>query len=284
MTDIITIGTCVRGGQLADDLQLIRGLGFETVQLYFPGSLNGFDLTEVSRIQEALAEGGVRADSLGLYGNPLESQAFREELEYCLKHMAALGLTTLGTFAGALGGQPVQAALPLFKEHFSRFAKIAEDNGVDIAIENYPDYGHFYRATSNIGFCPRSWELMFNEVDSPNLGLEWEPAHQIEQFIDPLPQLEAWVSKVRHVHGKDARIDREALASKGILSCEDISQHKFPGLGETDWTRVFTILRQAGYQGSLTVEGFHDPEYAGAREAEGQALALRYLKACRDKA
>ena len=41
----------------------------------------------------------------------------------------------------------------------------------------------------NIAHAPAAWELMFQEVPSPALGLEWEPCHQMVSLIDPLPQL-----------------------------------------------------------------------------------------------
>jgi sugar phosphate isomerase/epimerase len=40
---------------------------------------------------------------------------------------------------------------------------------------------------------PAAWEMMFDAVPSKNLGLDWEPCHQMIELIDPLPQLREWV-------------------------------------------------------------------------------------------
>jgi len=44
---------------------------------------------------------------------------------------------------------------------------------------------------------------------------------------------------------------------------------------------VITILRQAGYRGSIDIEGWHDPVYRDGLEMTGQVYALKYLQKCR---
>jgi transcriptional regulator of arginine metabolism len=60
-----------------------------------------------------------------------------------------------------------------FKEVFGELARHAEDAGVKLAIENCPMGGRWGNNTCNIGFNPKAWDMMFNEVPSPALGLEW---------------------------------------------------------------------------------------------------------------
>jgi sugar phosphate isomerase/epimerase len=54
-----------------------------------------------------------------------------------------------------------------------------------------------------------------------------------------------------------------------------------PGFGDTDWTRVVSKLRLAGYRGTIDIEGWHDPVYREELEMTGQVRALDYLKQCR---
>jgi sugar phosphate isomerase/epimerase len=280
--EMIRIGTCVKGEDFYSELPKVRACGFESVQLYFPSSLSGFKIEETGRIRDYLAKNDIEMNAIGLYCNPIQDASGREEIAKCIECCPKLGVTVVGAFAGAVDGAPVEAALPRFKECFSELVSIAKDNGVKIGIENYPAYGFWYGAKSNIGFCPRAWEMMFNEIDDDALGLEWEPSHQVEQFIDPIPQLREWAGKIVHVHGKDCHIDAARLRTAGILSCLGYSVHRFPGLGDTDWKNVFGVLEEEGYRGAVTVEGFHDPEYYGDRELEGQRLALCYLRKCRE--
>jgi sugar phosphate isomerase/epimerase len=172
--------------------------------------------------------------------------------------------------------------MPKFKEVYSELAKRAEDKGVKIAFENCPMGGTWDKVTCNIAINPRAWEMMFNEVDSPAIGLEWEPAHQLIQLIDPIAQLRKWVGKVVHVHGKDASVDMAAVREYGVLCNTDwYAPERTVGFGDTDWRDIFSILHKGGYEGDICVEGYHDPVYSRDWEMVGQLHALEYLKFCR---
>lgn len=119
-------------------------------------------------------------------------------------------------------------------------------------------------------------------VDSSSLGLTWEPAHQLEQFIDVYEQLRDWSAKIVHVHGKDGKIDTEHVKKYGAWFGQHYCDHRFPGLGDSDWTRIMRQLRDGGYKGDIVIEGFHDPVYRMEREMEGQLIALNYLRKCRE--
>lgn len=279
----IKIGTCVKGNELLSVLPQIIEYGFETVELYFNETLAGMDFTEVSkRAKELIGDSGVEITSIGLYCNPLQYEEQRKELEYCIENAHLFGADVVGTFAGAISGKNVDDTIPDFQKVFQELVKRAEAANVKIGIENAHMYGHWYNPTCNIGFSVRAWEKMFDAVDSAHLGLEWEPSHQIGQLVDPIAQLEKWVPKIVHVHGKDAKLDKEAISKYGIWFGERYCVHRFPGLGECDWSEIMRILSEYGYDGDICIEGFHDPVYCGEKEMEGQRNALEYLKMCRE--
>lgn len=281
MGTTMKIGTCIRGGHIVEDLEKAMELGFDTVELYFNETLGGVDLTDLSKeIKEVIGDSGVAVSGIGLYCNPLVSEQAQRELRSCMEHAHLFGTDFIGTFAGAVSGKSVDDSMPRFRQVFSELVKVAEGCDVRIGIENAHMYGHWYGATCNIGFCPRAWEMMFSEVDSDRLGLEWEPAHQLEQLIDPIQQLRDWLPKVFHVHGKDARIDRKQIGKYGIWFGMHYQDHCFPGRGDSDWKEIMDILRGGGYRGDIAIEGYHDPKYCGEREREGQRLALEYLRRC----
>ena len=171
--------------------------------------------------------------------------------------------------------------MPRFKEVFGELARHAEDRGVKLAIENCPMGGTWQKGTCNIGFNPRAWDMMFDAVPSDSLGLEWEPAHQIYQLIDPIANLRKYVKKIIHMHAKDARVRRDLIASEGIIGQKPAVEFRFPGLGDTDWREVFEVLQESGYQGMMSIEGYHDFLFNGDWEYTGQIHALRYLRWCR---
>lgn len=273
------IGTCIRGTNLLEDLKNAVSMGFDTAELYFNDTLAGVDFKELSRkMQELIGDSGLEISGIGLYCNPLVHEKAREELLYCIENAHFLGTDFIGTFAGAVSGRSVEDSMPYFQKYFSELVKAAEFHNVKIGIENAHMYGHWYRTTCNIGFCPRAWEMMFDAVPSDYLGLEWEPSHQVEQLIDPIRQLEVWMPKIFHIHGKDAKVDYEAVHKYGIWFGAHYCMHRFPGMGDTDWKQIIDLLVSNGYQRDITIEGYHDPVYCGNRELEGQKISLEYLR------
>lgn len=279
---MIKIGTCVKGEELLERLPDVIAAGFESVEVYFDSGLKNTNLKDLAlKAREIAADSGMEFSAIGIYVNPLQYEEQRKEVEMCIDDAGLFDAEIVSTFAGAIEKAPVFAAIPKFKEVFSELARRAEDRGVKIGIENAHMNGFFYGATCNIGFCPDAWEMMFDAVPSSALGLAWEPSHQIEQFIDVYAQLDRWMPRIVHVHGKDGKIDREHVSKHGAWFGQHYCDHKFPGFGDSDWKRIISMLSNGNYCGVIDIEGFHDPEFAGEREMEGQIKALSYLKECR---
>lgn len=288
--DDILLGTLVCGGpNTADYLRQIIPHGFESFQITFAPKVDYCLRKLADEVRRALGDtpspNGFQPviSALGLYGNPLEDAQTMEHWEACIDACEHFGPTckVVGGFTGCLSGQPVPDALPRFKQVFAPLAKRAEDRGVRIAFENCDMGGRWDCAYHNIAHAPAAWEMMFDAVPSPALGLEWEPCHQMCSLVDPLPQLRQWVKRVFHLHGKDASIDWPTLRTRGLRSGTRWAWHRHPGFGDTNWTDVISILRMGGFRGSIDIEGWHDPVYKGDLEMTGQVHALGYLRHCR---
>lgn len=278
----IKIGTCIPGQQAEQWLPGMKDKGFECFAINFHMTYGGVDLKELAPKVLSMLEGtGTYVSTVGYYCKALQNESQLHDLEYAIDNAHLFGAKTVATFAGALEGQPVDAAIPRFKEVFSELAKRAEDRGVKLAIENCPMSGDWRHPTCNIGFNPDAWELMFDAVPSDALGLEWEPAHQLIQLIDPIPQLRVWAKKIVHLHGKDTSVDWDAVRRRGIYAAKDFAPERTPGFGDTNWRDVFSILHENGYEGDVCIEGYHDPVYSGQWEMTSQLHALKYLKFCR---
>jgi sugar phosphate isomerase/epimerase len=122
---------------------------------------------------------------------------------------------------------------------------------------------------------------MFDALPMDNVGLEWEPCHQLIQLIQPLPQIREWKKRLFHIHGKDATVRWDLISRHGIGGSERFSWHRTPGFGDTNWTDIISELRFVGYEGAIDIEGWHDPVYRNHLEMTGQVHALKYLKECR---
>ena len=73
----------------------------------------------------------------------------------------------------------------------------------------------------------------------------------------------------------------DVIREHGVFGKLPFVQMRSPGFGDSDWTRVISELRLAGYKGSIDIEGWHDPVYRDELELTGQVHALNYLKNCR---
>lgn len=263
-------------------LRQILPHGFESFQLtnwqYLP---KGMDLEQTGKeVLETIADKAV-ISTLGIYGNPLQDEETAKDWERAIKACKHFNTKMVCGFAGAIETEPVDKSMPAYKKVFGRLAKIAEDEGVRIAFENCDMGGTWDKPRFNIAHSPRAWEMMFNEVPSEAIGLEWEPCHQMVSLIDPLPQLRKWVHRVYHIHGKDATVCWDVLKEQGLRGGREIVFHRTPGFGDTNWTDVISILRMGGFTGSIDIEGWHDPIYRSELEMTGQVHALHYLKNCR---
>ncbi|MCC7147049.1 MAG: sugar phosphate isomerase/epimerase [Phycisphaeraceae bacterium] len=286
----IRIGTLVgAGAKTASYISQIIPHGFESFEITFGGKIECDPrklAEEVKRVlDQTPSPNGFQPviSALGLYGNPLEDPQTAADWTKVIDACQYFGPScrVVGGFAGCFTGKPVPEAIPTFKKVFTPLAKQAEDAGVKIAFENCDMGGRWDAAKWNIAHAPAAWEMMFNEVPSPALGLEWEPCHQMGALIDPIPQLRQWVKKIHHLHGKDATIDRHAIATRGIRGGASYCWHRHPGFGDSNWTDIISILRMAGFKGAIDIEGWHDPVYRGEMEMTGQVHAMRYLKHCR---
>ena len=283
----VRIGTMVRAGipSPADYVRQILPHGFESVQLFFWQTLGAADLERLAvDIRDAIGDADVTV-SLAMFGNPLEDgeldRAALAGWEALIDNAHRFGADIVGGFTGRMRGRPIEDSLPRFREVWTALAKRAQDNGVRIAFENCAMNGNWMTGDWNIAHNPDAWELMFNEVASDALGLEWEPCHQLVYLIDPVPQVRKWGAKIFHVHGKDATVRWDVIREHGVFGKHPFVQMRTPGFGDSDWARIISELRLADFAGAIDIEGWHDPVYREDLEMTGQVYALNYLKDCR---
>ena len=287
LDQMIRIGTLAgKGAQTADYVRQILPLGFESLQINFWQELGPVVLPKLAaELKPHLRQHGATVSSLGVFGNPLGDLEIdaktRQAWKLAIDHAADFGADLVCGFAGRVRGKPVPDSISKYKKVFGPLAKRAADKGVRIAFENCPMGGDWNSGDWNIAFNPSAWQLIFDALPDANIGLEWEPCHQLGQLIDPIPQLRQWVAKVFHVHGKDASVYRDVIAREGIDGPTPYFHHRHPGFGDTNWTDIISILRAAAYTSTIDIEGWHDPVYKGDLEMTGQVHALHYLQNCR---
>ena len=286
----IRIGTLVPAhDRTAEVIRQLLPHGFETFQLSFGKSVGDFDLDGLADTIRPVLEGFSiarydlprRISTISVYGNPLTSPETVCDWERLIDAAGRFGCDIVSGFAGRIPGRPVPESFGRFGEVFRPLAARAEEQGVRLAFENCESHGTWEWGDRNIAHAPRAWDAMFAEVESPVIGLEWEPCHQIVSFVDPLPQLRKYATRIWHIHGKDATVMWDIVREHGIRGGVPYIHHRTPGFGDTNWTDLISTLRLAGWRGSIDIEGFHDPVYRDALETTGQVAGFEYLNRCR---
>ena len=277
----IRIGTLAGLGAGASYLKQVLPHGFESFQLTCWQYIGNVDVAETAKQVLDTLEDKAIISSLGLFGNPLQDDQSAKDWEVLIRNARKFNCDIVGGFAGALEDRPVPESMAKYTEVFGHLAKVAEGEGVRIAFENCDMGGTWERPKWNIAHSPRAWQMMFDAIPGDAIGLEWEPCHQMNSLIDPIPQLRQWLPRIYHLHGKDATIHWDVIKAQGIRGGFPVVHHRTPGFGDTNWTDIISILRGAGYRGSIDIEGWHDPVYSNDLEMTGQVFGLNYLKQCR---
>jgi sugar phosphate isomerase/epimerase len=277
----IRLGTLAGFDRGPDYLNQMLVHGFESFALSAWRHLGPINLKENAKAVRHVVEGKAAISAVGVYGNPLQDKQTAKDLAKLIDHAHLYGASVVTGFAGVIEGKPIPQSIPAFKKLWSELAKRAEAAGVKIAWENCAMGGTWDHPLVNMAHSPAAWEMMFDAVPSPAVGLEWEPAHQLHSLVDPLPQLRQWVGKIHHLHGKDANVDWPTIKHFGLHGGKHIIRDRSPGFGDTNWTDIIAILRLNKWTGAIDIEGWHDPVYRDDLETTGQVFSLNYLKQCR---
>jgi sugar phosphate isomerase/epimerase len=278
----IRIGTMTNEAKALKFIPNIIDYRFESFAVSFSAPRSEQEMKEFAKKLFGTLEGHDAVISvISTYGNPLADPNCAETWKCLIDNAHLFGTDVVTGFAGRVPGESIDRSIPRFKEVFGELAKRAEDKGVRLAFENCNMGGTWQSGDWNIAHGPIAWEMMFDAVPSKNLGLEWEPCHQMVALVDPIPQLRKWVGRIYHIHGKDATVAWDVIREYGIYSPKPFAWHRTPGFGDSNWADILTILQQGRYTGTIDIEGYHDPVYNGELEMTGQLHALNYLKRCR---
>lgn len=281
----LRIGTLVQSVNAASYIKQIVNHGFESFEITFGSDIGAIDLKTMAREVMEVLDGKAVISALGVYGNPLECD--KENLdtvkswELLIDNAHLFGTDVVAGFTGRIRNRPIDDSYDRFEQIFTPLTKRALDKNIKIAFENCDMHGTWNCGDWNIAHTPDAWEQIFNRLPFDNVGLEWEPCHQMVKLIDPLPQLRKWVHKIFHIHGKDATIKWDIVKEHGVFGPRQFAWHRTPGFGDTNWTDVISELRLGRYTGTIDIEGWHDPVYRDELEMTGQVHALEYLKWCR---
>jgi len=266
-----------------DELRLAASIGYDGLEVHAKSWPPEVFTSEVERkkavevAKELQSRYGVTVTAVSFYDAtykpPVERIAdFRKVIQFT----SDLGVPVVAAMSAGDPEKSLEENIPIFKETFGEIAKICEDMGVKIAFENWPAVSGLPAKSKNFGFHPTAWELMFDAVDSPALGLEFDPSHLVWQSIDYIAAVKAFGARIHHVHLKDTEIMHDVLACKGFFG-RGWWRYRIPGFGVIDWAGFVSALREVGYNGGAAIE-HEDPVFSGERRVEGLKLGYNCLR------
>jgi sugar phosphate isomerase/epimerase len=230
---------------------------------------------------------GVEISSLAYYPNTMDPdeekrKTYIEHLYRLMDASAMLGVNMITTFVGRDPNKNVDENMELVKEIWPPIVKYAEQKGVKIAIENCPMLftNDEWPGGQNIMTTPANWRKVFEILDSPNFGINYDPSHFVWQQIDYIRPLYEFKDKIFHVHYKDIKVYPEKLADVGVMATPlQYMSPKLPGLGDVDWGKYVSALTDIGYDGYTCIE-VEDKAYEKSLEDAKRAikLSIRYLR------
>lgn len=259
-------------------IRAVSQLGFDGIELlcdrphWFPGAV---DAAEQDRVAALVRDCGLAISNLnvntasGYYQpGPCEStfgpslshpdarlrgwrQAYSIE---ALKIAQRIGAPCISVTSGSpTPGISLQASKDLLVDSLAHICAAAEALGVRVGVEYEPGL-----------LVERATELaeIIDRVGSPALGANLDIGHSFLDGESPEEAVALLAGRIWNVHVED-------IAGRKHY-------HLVPGDGELPFERYFAALRQAGYDGFLTVELYTFPE---APDEAGRR-SLEFLRRC----
>ena len=233
------------------------------------------------------AERNVEISSLAYYPNMMDSdpekkEAAVEHLKNLIRASAKLGVNMVTTFIGRDQNKNVEDNLELVKEIWPPIIRLAEEQGVRIAVENCPMlFGpDQWPGGQNLMTTPAIWKKVFEILPSEKLGINYDPSHFVWQMIDYIKPIYEFKDKIFHVHYKDIKIYPDRLNQVGIMAYPlEFMSPKLPGYGDVDWGKYVSALTDIGYDGYTCIE-VEDKYFEGSKEKVLDSLVLskRYME------
>ena len=237
-------------------------------------------------VKDYISAKGLRISSLAFYPNTMDPNeekrnAAIEHLKALIQASAKLGVGMITTFIGNDQSKTVEENIELFKEIWPPIIKLAEDNGVKVAIENCPMlFGRDrWPGGQNLMHSPVIFKKLFEIIPSPNFGLNFDPSHYVWQGMDYIKTVYDFKDRLFHIHFKDIKLYPEKLAECGVMAYPlDYMSPKIPGLGDVDWGKFVSALNDIRYNGDAVIE-VEDKAFEGSSEdiLKSIKLSKRYL-------
>jgi sugar phosphate isomerase/epimerase len=234
--------------------------GLEMHDLFFEGMGNAY----LDEVKEKCSQSGLAIPMMCFspdFTQPDPQKRF-EELE---KQKQAIDLTVKlgGRFCRTLTGQnrpglDREKAVRWCVEMIREAVAYAEDRGIIINIENH--YKDGYWEYPEFALRSEVFLEIIEQIDSPHFGINFDPSNTIVAGEDPLELLQKIKSRVVSMHASDRYLKGGSLTDLRKLELDPVYgyaksiQHGVIGKGLNDYDAIFRILKEAGFDGWISIE------------------------------
>ena len=219
------------------------------------------------------------------FSSLLLSEGYEATIEAFIKHrdfLHALGAKVIGASeqgnsiqgkdVSIFGEKPVYTdeQWELIAKGFNEMGRLAKEKGMYFTVHHHMGTG--------VQTAEEIDKLM--DITDPDLVyLLFDTGHLSFSGEDVIGVLKKYVNRVKHVHLKSIRkavIEDAKVKGYSFLDSVRAGSFTVPGDGDFDFTPVFDILDEAGYEGWVVVEAEQDP--AKANPYEYAVLARNYIR------
>ena len=262
---------CVTGEMTVDDwIERSQELDVDGLEFYW-GFTPHQDHGELKRLRQKVGEQG-RSIPMMCYSpdftkpNATDRDKEIQQQKEAIQATAWLG----GTYCRVLSGQrrpgvSPEQGLTWVRDAIHKLLPYAEQQGVTLILENhykdgYWDYPEFAQK--------RDMFLALLEAigDHSHFGVNYDPSNAIIAGDDPIELLEAIKDRVVTMHASDRYLEGGTLEDLRRMEEDpqagyaDVLEHGVIGEGLNDYDRIFSILKEAGFDGWISIEDGQDPE------------------------
>lgn len=222
------------------------------IQKAFDGTKSDDEWTGLTDLSElpipALAGAQLLPPEMKIVGEEVDHHAIRNYLTNVMQRAGRIGTKIVAFGSGQArqvpdGFDPARAKRQII-DFFALAAPLARENGVTIATES------LNRSQCNMLNSLNEVASIVREVDHVGVKQLYDSFHSWMED-ESLAHLRTVGSLIRHVH----LADRQNRAAPGLS-------------GQSDYRAAFRILKEASYQGSISVEAKWDVENDGPRVLE----------------
>jgi sugar phosphate isomerase/epimerase len=270
--------------------------GFDGIEIFVGPIMDigmGLDIValhddEIKRIMDFLGSLAIGMTTLScnpihLLADPVKREEGNRHFRKALESAKQMGTDIVVTNVFTDKTQTLAQNLALYKKVFGEYAKIAENAGVKIALENCPHWSGTPPVIGNLAYSPEMWDALFEAVPSEAIGLEFDPSHLVWQGIDYLRAIKEYAGRIYAFHAKDTEMLPEEQYRYGIFGQQINApsdwpggwwRYRIPGFGQVNWKAIQNALYEMEYTGSMIIE-HEDPVFGGDRSENGLGLGSR---------